>query len=976
MSRCRARLMLCLCLAVCLLPQLLHAAVDVDAPLPVDPAVHMGTLDNGVTYWIRSHATPPGKISFWMHVATGSLNEQDGQEGLAHYLEHMAFNGTQHFPAGELVKYFESIGLRFGQHQNAFTSFDQTTYTLTLPNTQAETIDKGLLFLSDVAFGMLLSPKEIDKERNVILEEKRARKGVRQRLTEQLLPALLPGSRLARRLPIGLESTITRVQRDDFLAYYATWYHPTKITILAVGDAPVETIKAAIASHFSAWKPAGAATPALHDEVTPDHTSHAVVLTDPELTTATVEMLAFRSLQSEKTVRDLRQHLVESLGTWIVNRRLGQLIQEGKAPYQRADVSIASFLGTTEQISAETESEANTWRESLTSLIAEVERARQYGFTTQELTDAKAAVLAAAEYDQQTEPTRDARELLSDMNEDLSNDELPRTADQNVRLLRQLLPAIGADEVATTFATHFAPSPKAYVVLLPAQADLAVPSQDDVLALVHQARSRSVAPWQETDRPTALLASLPQPGMIAERAYYAPVDVTHVTFTNNVRVHYRLMDFKTNHVTVVITLAGGAIRETASNRGITDVAILPLLYPATSHFSSTALRDFMTGKKVGIQGGMTDDAVVLRLSGTPAALEEGLQLAHLLLLDATIEPARVRLWQRQTLQALAAQHMRVSARVSQTARLLLSSNDPRMQDLTPEQIEARAQDIPQAQAWLHAILRTAPMEVAIVGDLPAERALALAARYLGSLPPRPLSDASLTALHHITGFSGPREDIIDVDTITPRAQPILMWRSAPWQDIRGRRLTYLASHILERRVRQQIREDRGLTYSTSTYARPERIYPEMSALYVQFTTDPDKVVEAVCLARSVVETFAVEGPTDAEMATLRKQMQHTMTTQLQEPRYWVNLLADMDYHGTKLEDVDGLVEKLLRYSKEEIAATIKKTIQPERFAVVIGRPKTAHAPSYDHIPSCPASSRSSNSSSSSSSSITASELAE
>jgi zinc protease len=203
-----------------------------------------------------------------------------------------------------------------------------------------------------------------------------------------------------------------------------------------------------------------------------------------------------------------------------------------------------------------------------------------------------------------------------------------------------------------------------------------------------------------------------------------------------------------------------------------------------------------------------------------------------------------------------------------------------------------------------------------------------------------------------------------------------MWRSAPWQDVRGRRLTYLASRILERRVRQQIREDRGLTYSTATYARSERIYPEMSALYVQFTTDPDKVTEAVCLARSVVETFATEGPTDAEMATLRKQIQHTMTTQLQEPHFWVNLLADMDYHGTKLEDVDSLVEKLLRYSKEEIAATIKKTIQPERFAVVIGRPKTAHAPSYDHMPSCPASSRSSNSSSSSSSSIAASELAE
>src|SRR5919108_3899719 len=175
---------------VCLPLARLGATESLDTSLPVDPAVHMGRLDNGVAYWVRSHATPPGKIAFWMHVATGSLNEADGQEGIAHYLEHMAFNGTQHFPPGTLVKYFESIGLRFGQHQNAFTSFEQTTYLLTLPNTNPETIDQGLLCLADFAFRMLLTEAEIDKERSVILEEKRAHKGVGQRLTEKLLPDL------------------------------------------------------------------------------------------------------------------------------------------------------------------------------------------------------------------------------------------------------------------------------------------------------------------------------------------------------------------------------------------------------------------------------------------------------------------------------------------------------------------------------------------------------------------------------------------------------------------------------------------------------------------------------------------------------------------------------------------------------------------------------------------------------------------
>jgi zinc protease len=224
-----------------------------------------------------------------------------------------------------------------------------------------------------------------------------------------------------------------------------------------------------------------------------------------------------------------------------------------------------------------------------------------------------------------------------------------------------------------------------------------------------------------------------------------------------------------------------------------------------------------------------------------------------------------------------------------------------------------------------------------------ERALTLAATYLGSLPQRLLSDPSLEALRDVIGFRGPVESIVEVATITPRAQPLLMWRSAPWQDVRGRRLTHLAASILERRMRQEIREDRGLTYSTATYARPAKDYPEMSALYVQFTTDPDKATEAVRLARSVVERFAAEGPTDAEVATVRKQMQNTMETMLKEPHFWVGLLADLEYHGTKLEDVNGLVDTLLAYSKEEIAATLKETVQAERFAVVVGRPKAAAA---------------------------------
>jgi zinc protease len=335
----------------------------------------------------------------------------------------------------------------------------------------------------------------------------------------------------------------------------------------------------------------------------------------------------------------------------------------------------------------------------------------------------------------------------------------------------------------------------------------------------------------------------------------------------------------------------------------------------------------------------TADTVSLQVSGAPEALEDGLQLAYLLLREATIEPASVDLWKREQFQNLEARRTEVSARTQEAAALVLSGNDPRQQVLTPEQVEARSREIPQAQAWLDDLLQTAPMEVAIVGDLPSDRALTLAATYLGSLPSRPRTDPSLETLRQVNGFTGPMEQTVSVDTITPRAQPILMWQSAPWSDVKGRRLSYLAARILERRMREEIREKHGLTYSTATFARPAKDYPAMSALYVQFTTDPDKASEAVRLARAVVETFATEGPTDDEMETVRRQMRHSVETMLQEPQFWVNLLSDLDYHGTYLEDVHGLLDKLLAYTKDDIAMAIKHTVQPGRFALVIGQPK-------------------------------------
>jgi zinc protease len=744
---------------------------------------------------------------------------------------------------------------------------------------------------------------------------------------------------VARRLPIGLEETIARLQHDDFVAYYTTWYRPEKVTVLAVGDAPAEAIVEAITRNFATWTPAQAAPADKGTGIQPYGTTLPVVVTDPELTTSSVEALALRPRTPVTTVADIRRELVERLGTWMVNRRIEQRIREGTAPYQRASVSQGLFLGTTEQLNASAEAAPGAWAEALTALLTDVQRARLHGFTDQELERAKRATLATAEHMAQTESTQDALVFIRAMHRAISLGERPLSAAQQVALLRQLLPGITRAEVATTFAANFAPEHRAYVLSVPEQAGLPPPSREALRQAAETVLAQPVAPWQSQERPTTLLDTPPQPGTSAEQTRFAPLQITQVTFSNNVRVHYRFMDFKKGEVTVLLTLAGGAIHESAEQRGLTEVATLALSTPATARLSSTDIRDLMTGKKIEVEGRMTDDTVVLRVAGDPEALEDGLQLAYVLLQEARIEPASVTLWKDQKLQELAAAHTRLDSRAHEAAALALSGNDPRRALLTPAQVMARSEVLPAAQAWLDTLLHTAPLEVAIVGDIPESRALELAAKYIGSLPARPRHDPSLTPLRQVAGFTGPLERALEVETITPRAHPILLWRCADWQDVRGRRLMLIASRILERRVRQAVREERGLTYSTTVYAQPSKVYPAMSALHVEFTADPGKVAEAATLAKAVVEHFAAEGPSDEEMDTVRKQIQNNLETLYKEPRYWVELLSDLEYHGTNLVDLEGLMDKFLALSKDEVAAEMRKTVVPERFAMVLARPK-------------------------------------
>ena len=931
----RALLLVAIALVACSASaQRTSAPAGADEPLPTDPALVTGTLDNGLSYVVRRHQNPAGRIAIWLHVATGSLNETDETRGLAHYLEHMAFNGSTHFPPGSLIPFFQALGMTFGRDQNAFTSFEQTVYTLALPDTNPDTIDRGLLYLSDVAFGLTLSPEEIDSERGIILEEKRARAGAGQRVRDAVLARLAPDSRLGRRLPIGTEETIRAMGPDQFREYYQRWYVAANMTVIGVGDIDPATLVAAIGRHFGAAPrvPRPAPIPA---GVSPSAGTRAIVVTDPWLAHVDVSLTRIEpAWPPVTTVAAYRRELVDELGPWILGRRLEAALADGRVTFVSAEAGVSQWATAARLATLRVTAAPDHWRPALTDLITATQQARLYGFTGAEVEEARAAFLARAEQEAQQEPTRPARQLLGRINAAVSRREPIVAASGRLSLHRRLLAGITAEEVSNAFRADFDPGNSIFVLTLPPSA--AAPSETELAGLGRAALElRPAAPVARAAPPALLAAPLPGGTVVEERVHEA-TGVWSGWLDNGVRVHHRKVEQRQGEAAVIVTLAGGEIEEGSDTRGVTQAAMGAWERPATSRLSSTDIRTLMTGKKVRVRGWSGPDTVTLAVSGDPAALETGLELAYVMLTDPVVEPGVFAQWREGKLREIAERAREPRGALAEAlAEAFYPASEARLRPVTVAQVESRTREA--TQAWLRSLVARAPIEIAVVGDIDRDRARELVARSMGSLPPRArIDDKTLRDLRSVPRPVGPLRVERVVPTGTDQAQVLDGFFATDVQQVRDSRLLVMATRVLSTRMSRKIREERQLVYSIGARLQMGEAYPGFGILAAQAPTDPAK---AGALAEAVAEMFAAfgsDGPRDDELAVARQQLLTFLDEELRAPEFWSGRLATLDYRGLSLDDLARIAADYRGFTAEEIRDAFARYARPEaRFRIVV-----------------------------------------
>lgn len=905
-------------------------------PLPVHDGLVRGRLDNGLTYQVLHNATPPGRVVLWLHVSSGSLNETERQRGLAHYLEHMAFNGSEHFPPGSVVDFFQSLGMTFGRDQNAFTSFDQTTYQLTLPDTRVETLDKGLTFFADVAFRLSLQSEEIEKERQIIIEEKRTRESGMQRVQNYIFERLAPGSIFGRRLPIGVEETILSVQRDDFVDYYTRWYTPGNMTLIVVGDID----PALVVERVRALMDVGEFRPAPPDQdvgLRPAEAPRAIIAQDREIRSATVSINRLDPPRPAALTREqLREELIEILGTQAFNRRLDRKISAGGMTSLGVFASSGNLAQAMKWVQVSARGEPDRWRAMLGEAAAELQRARLHGFDDAEVGDVVSQVLSQAEQSAAREPSAASGQIISQMNARLAAGEPFMSASQRLEVLRSILPSISTSEVSERFARVYDPVNPTFILQLPA--DVPAPSESELIELGLSALA--VRPEKEgaVERVAGLLEGLPSPGTVEHLEVHEATGVASAWLGNGVRVHQRTMDYRKDQVWVRITLAAGRIEEEAGNRGISDAAAVAWSRPATRRLSSTQIRDYLTGRKVSVGGSAGPDAFTININASPEDLEIGFQLAHALLTEPLIEAPAFDQWRRQQVQAIEGRKVSPQGVAGETIpRTIYPPGEVRPLPLEKENVEAITREA--AQSWLERVIRAAPMEVAIVGDLPRESALSLATRYLGSLPARErIGPATLDHLRQVDRPTGPLTAEREIVTDSNVALVMSGFFGADIENVRDSRLLQAASQIIRTRMFKRIREEEALAYSPGASSSPGTEFPGYGMFFFFSTTAPEKAQRLLDVVAQTYDALAQEPPTEEEMEVVKRQTATSLETQMKEPDWWLARIAGLDYRDQRLDGIAGLPAFMASISAEDVRECFARYCRPETSIRILIRP--------------------------------------
>ena len=596
--------------------------------LPIDPQVKTGTLANGFRYVIRKNIKPENRAELRLVVNVGSVLEDEDQQGLAHFAEHMAFNGTKNFAKQELVDYLEGIGMRFGPDLNAYTSFDETVYMLQVPMDSTQVVEKAFQILEDWAHQVSFEPEEIDKERGVVVEEWRLGQGADRRMFDEQVPILLKDSRYAERLPIGQKAVLDTFRHAALLRFYKTWYRPDLMGFIAVGDFEPAYMESLTKVYFSRM-PKAEKPRARELFPVPGHEETLfAIASDPEASNNVVSIYTKQDVRDQSTAGAYRRSIIESLYHRMLNQRLGELTKLPEPPFLGAGSSQGRWLRTKEFVSLGAAVQNNGFDAGLEALLTEAERVRQHGFTRSELSRTKKEMLRGMEQAFRERDKQQSRGFAGEYVRHLLVDESIPGIEKEYEMYKQYMPTIALEEVNALASEWNNGHNRVITVDAPEREGVAVPTEEELLRVFARVEGKEIAPYVEDVSDAPLVDNLPAPGAIVARDSIPELGVALWTLSNGVRVQLKATDFKNDEILFSSHSPGGHSLVDDADYIAAATASSVVREGGVGQFDQIELGKKLAGKVVGVSPSIGSLQEGISGSASPEDVETMFELIY------------------------------------------------------------------------------------------------------------------------------------------------------------------------------------------------------------------------------------------------------------------------------------------------------------------------------------------------------------
>jgi zinc protease len=877
-----------------------HTFAQDISDLTADEDVEYGQLPNGVRYAVRSNATPTKTATLLMRIDTGSINEKDDELGLAHFLEHMAFNGSENIPEGEMTKRLERFGLAFGADTNASTSFFETTYQLELPEVEEDLINETLMIMRETADNLTLDPDAIERERGVILAEKRARSSPAFDAFIDSLEFYLGDTIIPKRLPIGTVEGIETVNAEQFRAFYEGYYRPKNTFIVLVGDFETDYAAAKIEKYFGDWSAEGEALPKVDPEKLENRGALTRYYTNPEIQTS-LSLSTIRSVEERPdNSANRRANFVEGLGNRILSRRLGELSRTTDAPFIGASASSSVIFETAEISTLSIQPEQGKWDIALKGAEPVLRQALEYGFSEAELTEQIANTRKALEVSVQTSPTRRTPGLARQILGAFSAERVLTSPQDNLERFNAYADTITVEEVNQAFRDKWQGidiAPQLYL----ATSEIIEDAETKLESALIESRAIAVEPRVEEDALEFAYTDWGVPGKVVSRESVEDVDFEMITFENGVKLNVKQTPYQQDTISISVAMGGGELFLPREEPGLRILLPNALGLGGLEAHKVDDIRKIMAGRSVGVSQSLGTKRIYFNGTTVPEDLDLQMDLMAAYATAPGYRPEAKSQYDKYIKSFYPTLDSTPGGVASRDVDRLLRSGDTRFG--FPSEEEMLRVDMEDVQTWITPYLEGSAIEIGIVGDITPDRAIEIVARSFAALPKREES------------FDKPSDEDIQLRFPQGSKRPVKLshagdestallrvyWPASDGRDIKTSREISMISTLFRLRLTEVLREEEGESYSPSAFSFTPRTYPDYGYIGVSLEVSPEKIDSVSQKVDAIAAEFLAGDITDDLFERAIKPALESIETSLESNGYWMNVISEAQTDPERVE---------------------------------------------------------------------------